>query len=105
MWVNTLAGVLMLAHFHEALVLRELVMQVVCLINSTIPSKSLLRTTYSWYSCTVYEYCTLLRTCMFGLRECARVRAALRILGQTDYASIRRHRVPLPSMKGESLSD
>ena len=28
----------MLAHFPEAHVLRELVMQVVCLINSTIPS-------------------------------------------------------------------
>ena len=30
----------MLAHFHEAHVLRELVIQVACLINSTIPSKA-----------------------------------------------------------------
>jgi|EP01043_Picozoa_sp_COSAG02_P058689 hypothetical protein len=29
----------MLTHFHEVLVLRELVMQVVCLINSTTPSQ------------------------------------------------------------------
>ena len=39
-WVNTLAGVGMLAHFHEAHVLRELVIHVVVsLINSTIPSQ------------------------------------------------------------------
>ena len=39
-WVYALAGVLMLTHFREVLVLRELVMQVVCLINSTIQVKS-----------------------------------------------------------------